>query len=71
MSIEKETDCQTNHGLSEAKPLSVTENWKDLAFILSAETFSVTPEKKNQNLLSLNKREQGRPRKCSVKSHHE
>lgn len=52
MSIEKEMDCQTNHGLSEAKPLSVTENWKDLAFILSAETFSVTPEKK-QNLLVL------------------
>lgn len=46
MSIEKEMNCQTNHGLSEVKPLSVTENWKDLAFILSAETFSNKPEKK-------------------------
>lgn len=49
MSIKKEVDCQTNHGLSEAKPLSMTENWRDLDFILSGGIFSVNPgEKKGQ-----------------------
>lgn len=51
-------ECQTNHGLSEASPLSVTENWRDLAFILSAGTSSVTPEKTKSISLGLNKREQ-------------
>lgn len=57
MFIKKEMDCQTNHGLNEAKPLSMTENWRDLDFIWSAGTFSVNPEEKVKSV-SLSKREQ-------------
>ena len=35
----------THLGLSEARPLSVTEDWRDLAFILSDGAPTVTPEK--------------------------
>lgn len=57
MSIEEEMECQTNRGLSEASPLSVPEDWRDLAFISSAGTFSVTPEKTESISLGLNRRE--------------
>ncbi len=53
-------DSKTNHVLGQAQPLSLTKNWRYLTFILSAETFIVTPGKTKSISLGLSKREQAK-----------